>query len=246
MFCQKCGTALGGAVAACPSCNSPITSGASAFPSASAGPLAGTVKAASMDALAAFKTFAGDPVAGLPRAYQALGDRKALRAGVAFGAVSLACFLLGGYLLLPEMFKQDLFEFLGFGGVMKCLLFGVVPFACTAAGSLAVRKVLRGEGALGSDCFIAGAAVVPASLCILFSGIVGLGNFEVIGILTVFAGCTGVLTLFSGYTRIGKLSERAGTLAVPVVVLLAVWLAKVIASSVLGGPGGSDVPAFYD
>jgi hypothetical protein len=244
MFCQKCGTPLGGAIAACPSCNTPIIAGTAG--SAGAAPLADTVKATSRDALAAFKTFALNPVAGLPQAYQALGDAKALRAGVAFGVLSLACFLLGGYMLLPEIFKQDLFEFLGFGGVMKCLLFGVVPFLCTAAGGLAVRKALGGQGTLGSDAFIAGAAVLPASICILLSGMVGLGNFEIIGILSVFAGCTGVLTLFSGYTRIAKLSERAGTLAVPVVVILAVWLAKVIASSVMDGPGGGgDMSGFY-
>ena len=242
MFCQKCGTPLGGAIAACPSCNAPIVG--TAGPGAA--PLADTVKATSRDALAAFKTFALNPVAGLPQAYQALGETKALRAGAAFGTVSLACFLLGGYLLLPEFMKQDLFEFLGFGGVMKCLLFAIVPFLCTAAGSVAVRKALGGQGGFGGDAFLSGAALLPASLCMLLSGFLGFGNIEVIGVLAVFAGCIGILTLFSGYTRITQLSERAGAFAVPVVVLLAVWLAKVIATSVVSGPGGSsEMPSFY-
>jgi hypothetical protein len=109
------------------------------------------MKATSRDALAALKLIALDPVGGLPAAFATGGEAKALRTGVAFGVVSLVCFLLGGYLLLPSFVRQDLFEFLGFGGVMKSLLFGIVPFACTAIGSLAVRKVLGGQGALGSD-----------------------------------------------------------------------------------------------
>lgn len=240
MFCQKCGTVLADAAVACLSCNAPIVRSATA-PSSAA--VADTVKAASRDALAAFKTFALDPVGGLPRAYELLGEAKALRAGVAFGLVSLVGFLLGGYLLLPPFMKEDLFEFLGFGGVMKSVLFGVVPFVCTVAGSLAVRKALGGQGALGGDCFVAGAALLPISTCMLLSGMLGLGNLEVIGILAVVAGCLAILMLFSGYTRITKLTERAGSIAVPIVVIVSTWLAKVISTSVLSGSGPSgDLP----
>jgi len=241
MFCQKCGTAVAGTLTACPSCNTPLAALATG---AGTTAVADTVKAASRDALGAFKQLAGNPVGALPAAYAALGDAKALRAGVAFGVVSLFSFLLGGYLLLPDFFKEDLFEVLGFGGVMKCLLFGAMPFLCTAAGSLGVRKALGGRGALGADTFIAGAALLAPSLCMLLAGMLGAGNFEVIGILAVFAGCTAVLTLFSGYTRIAQLTERAATLAVPLVVILGAWLAKVVATSVLSGPGGSSNSPF--
>jgi hypothetical protein len=236
MFCQKCGTAVAATVAVCPSCNTPFAAFASGGGSNA---MADTVKATSRDALAAFKRLAGNPVGALPEVYASLGDAKALRAGVAFGVFSLLCFLLGGYMLLPEFFREDLFEVLGFGGVMKCLFFGAVPFLCTAVGSLAVRKVLGGRGALGADCFIAGAALLAPSLCMLLSGMLGADNYQIVGALTVCAGCTAILTLFSGYTRIAQLTERVATLAVPLVVLLGVWLAKVLASSVLSGPGGS-------
>jgi hypothetical protein len=239
MFCQKCGTAIAATATACLSCNTPLAATLSAARPSGA---ADTAKAAVRDAWSAFKVFAVDPVGGLPAAHAELGDARALRAGVAFGLVTLVCFLSGGYLLLPPFFREDLFELLGFGGVMKGLLFAAIPFLCTAAGSLAVRKALGGQGLPGSDCFIAGAALLPVSLCMVLSGILGLANFEAIAILTIFAGCTAVLMLFSGYTRISKLSERAGSLAVPIVVVLGAWLAKVIASSVLPGPGASDVP----
>lgn len=233
MFCQACGTAVAEAAAACSSCSAPVARSIAGGPSTIARTLDGTSK----EALAAFKIVAGNPVGGLAAAHESLGEAKSMRVGVAFGVVSMACFLLGGYLLLPPFMKEDLFELLGFGGVMKCLLFGVVPFACVAIGSAAVRKALGGRGSLAGDCFVAGAALLPISTCMLASGILGIGNFEAIGALAVLAGCTAILMLFAGYTRISALTERAATIAVPVVVMLSAWLAKVIATSVLGGGG---------
>jgi hypothetical protein len=189
------------------------------------------VKSASKDAFAAFKTLAANPVGALPRACEGLGDAKAMRSGVAFGIVSLLCFVMAGPIFL-QMRLSDVYEFLGFGGLMKLILFAAIPFIGTAFGSILARKVFGGQGSLGSDCFIAGASLLPASLCMLVSGILGVGNFEVIGILSVFASCLGILMLFTGYTRITKLSERAGSLVVPIVVLLTMWLAKITLSSV--------------
>lgn len=238
MFCQKCGASLGDTVAACMNCNTPVLQApAAAAPSA----LAGTVKSTSKDAASAFKTLAGNPVGGLQPSFAALGEAKAMRTGVAFGAFSLACFLFGGYLLMPPFFREDIFEFLGFGGVLKALMFAAVPFVGLAAGSLAVRKAFGGQGKLAGDCFIAGAALLPASVGMVLGGIVGLENYQVIAILTVFALCTGVLMLFGGYTRLSKLSDRAAAIGVPVVVTVTVWLAKVLGNSVMtgsmGGPG---------
>ncbi len=237
MFCQKCGTVLADTATACLSCSTPLVSLAG---SPGPGAAAETVRSAGRDALAAMKALAGNPVGGLAPACEALGEARALRAGVALGVVSLACFLLGGYFLLPPFMKEDLFEFLGFVGVMKCLLFGLVPFLCTTAGSLVVRKLFHGQGALGGDCFLAGAALLPASAAMLLSGMIGLANFEAVGVLAVFAGSIGTLMLFAGYTRIAKLSERAATIGVPLVILLSAWLAKVLSTSVLTGGGPSD------
>ncbi|MCI0650948.1 MAG: hypothetical protein L0Z55_03600 [Planctomycetes bacterium] len=194
------------------------------------------LKSTSKEALNAFKRLATNPVAALPETYATLGDAKALSSGIAFGVVSAVCFLLGGYMLLPV--REGLFDFLGFGGVMKSILFSVMPFACTAAGSIAIRRVTAGAGGgFGGDCLIAGAAVLPMSLLLPISGLLGTGNLEVVVPLGVLAGCLGVLMLFSGYSRISKLSERASTFAVPIVVLLAAWLTKVLSTSIMTGGG---------
>jgi hypothetical protein len=218
------------AATACPSCNTPVAKTGAAATSAA---VADTVKAAYGSGLAALKSFASDPVGRLPATYAALGDDKAKRIGITYGVVSVLCFLLGGYLMFP--FKDGLFDFLGFGGVMKCVLFGVLPFVCVAAGSMATRKVFGGQGGTGGDIFIAGAALLPMSFAMIVNGLLGYDNASAMGAVSLFAGCTSVLMLFSGYSRISKLTERATTIAIPIVVMLTIWLVKVIATSVLEG-----------
>jgi hypothetical protein len=227
--------------AACPSCNTPIVVAQAGAAKAAA--VADTVKAAWGSAFGALKSFAGDPVGRLPATYAALGDDKARRVGITYGVASLVLFLFGGYLLLP--FREGLFDFLGFGGMMKCLLFGILPFGGTVLGSLAVRKVFGGQGGgLGGDLFVSGAALLPISLAMPINGLLGYENYAVMAVLSLFAGITGVLMLFSGYSRISKLSERAATLAIPIVVVLVFWLGKTVASSVLGGSGNPGIPDF--
>ncbi len=236
MFCQKCGSVLAETATACPSCSTPVAAATAARAGGSSAALAETLKASTRDAFAALRRFAGNPVGGLQPACASLGPAGALRTGLVFGLISLACFLLGGYLLLPPYFREDLLEFLGFGGVVKGLLFAAVPFLGTAAGGLALRRVFGGRGTLGSDCFTAGAALLPASAAMLLSGFLGHESFELIGVLAVFAGSIWILMLFAGLTRISQLSERVGAFGVPAAVLLTVWLAQVLAGSILDGP----------
>jgi hypothetical protein len=223
MFCPKCGSAMADDAAACPSCSTPVPRAAPSRASA----MAGTVKAATSNGLAALKGFAGDPVGRLPQVYESLGEERALRIGLTYGVVSVLCFLLGGYLLFP--FREGLLERLGVGGVLRGLLFAAIPFGCAVAGGLATRKVFG----KGGDVFVAGAALLPAALAMLANGILGLGHTGLATVISTFAGCTGVLMLFSGYSRVAKLSERAATLAVPIVVVLALWVGRSMASSVI-------------
>ena len=239
MFCQKCGIAVGEVAAACPSCSAPIHDLAGSPRSAA---LAGTLKTASKEAIASLRSFAGDPVGGLAPACESLGEASARRVGVAFGIAATAGFLLGGYLALPEFLRRDLFDFLGFGGVLKALGFAVMPFACAVLGGHGMRRILGGRGSTGGDLFIGGAAALPAAAAMILNGVLGLENSTLVLVVSVLAGCTSILMLFSGFTRISKLTDRAATVSVPAVVLLGMWLAKLLATSILQGPGPSGPP----
>ena len=229
MFCQQCGTSLADTATACGSCNAPVVR-AGSTPSRAAA-MAGTVKAAYSSGLAALKGFAGDPVGRLPQVHESLGDERALRIGITYGVVSVLCFLLGGYLLFP--FKDGLFERLGVGGVLRGVVFAAIPFGCAVVGGFATRKLFGGHGGNGGVVFVAGAALLPVSFAMVVNGFLGLGYTGLATAISVFAGCTGVLMLFSGYSRITKLSERAATLAVPIVIVLTLWAGRSMASSVV-------------
>lgn len=80
----------------------------------------------------------------------------------------------------------------------------------------------------------------------LLDGLLGFENASAMLAVAVFAGTASTLMLFSGYTRIGGISERAATLLIPLVVMLALWLGKTLASSILDGGGfGGPSPFGY-
>jgi VIT1/CCC1 family predicted Fe2+/Mn2+ transporter len=93
---------------------------------------------------------------------------------------------------------------------------------------MASKKLLKGEGTLGHDCFIAGACLLPGAFLALVTAILGEGNLEVIIALGVVFVCLMILMLFSGFTRIYKIKESLATSAVPMTLLVCCWISKVI------------------
>jgi hypothetical protein len=222
MFCKQCGAQNEDTATVCAKCATP--SGAA---NATAG-VTDKVKAASKDSLQAFLKFATDPVAGLSVAYESLGAARALSVGISFGIVFSFCVLIAAYRLIPEEVRPP-----GAGGFFKLLLCAFVPFVCLAGAGALARLVFRGKGGLSNDSFIAGASLLPFGCVMLLSSILGAGNVEVIGALTVFALCLTILMLFAGCTRISRVSERLATLAVPLMLMLSVWFTKIIYTAMI-------------
>jgi hypothetical protein len=215
---------------ACPSCRAAVPGRQPAADKTA------EIRAAWGSAWGALKRLAGDPVGRLPEVHAALGEAQAVRVGLVYGAGSALLFVIGGYMLLP--FHDGLLDFIGFSGVLKSVLFCLLPFGGTCAGSLAARKLFKAGGSLGGDVLTSGVAVLPISLAMPLNGLLGYEHYGAIAGLSLFASCLGVLLLHSGYVRIAKLSERASSLAIPLVLALVFWLGKSIAASILeGGPG---------
>ena len=235
MFCPKCGTQLPDGSIACSSCG---TSFAAPRAGAAAGVAGERMKAASADAFGAFKTFMGNPVGGLADAYAALGPAKAMGVGLTFGVVFAVCTMIATYRIMP--FRPD-----GAKGFFLILLFAVIPFIALMVSALAVRTVFRGEGAPGSDSFLAGAALLPFGFFLIIASLVGLGSIDLLYFLSLFAVCLTILMLFAGITRIYRISERGATIAIPIMLIATAWLSKVIYGMVLrqamgGGFGGGE------
>jgi hypothetical protein len=185
------------------------------------------VKAASRDATAAFKTFAMNPVGGLPAAFANLGPTRAVGVGLVFAVVSILCVFIGIYITLPSFAKPDV------GDSIKFLVFGAVPFLSLLAASGATRKIFGGKGNYQGDCFIAGAALLPFGFLILLTSLLGIANLEIAVLLVVFALCYGIMMLYTGITRISQVSESRAAFAVPVMIVVSFWFTKIIFGAVL-------------
>jgi hypothetical protein len=222
MFCQNCGTQLADGATTCASCSTAVVTPGPAMVAAQ------TVDAASKDAWRAIRLFVPNPVPGLPAALEALGKERALRAGIAFGAAFVLCFILAGYRVLPDWTRPS-----GVIGFVKMLLVAVAPVVGLFAASAVTRKVFRGVGGLADDSFISGASCLPFSCLALLAAILGPGNIQLIAPCALFAGCVTILMLFGALTRIGKISERAATLAVPLILIATTWLSKLTYAALL-------------
>jgi hypothetical protein len=233
MFCPKCGTQLSDGSVACSSCGTTFAASRGGAAAAVAGE---RMKAASADAFSAFKSFMGNPVGGLADAYNSLGPSKALGVGITFGVVFMVCMLLSVYRVVPEFLRPT-----GVGGFLKILFVCIVPFLSLFIATTAVRTVFRGEGALGSDSFLAGASLLPLGLIAVIASILGPTNLNVIQFLAIFSISITILMLFAGLTRISRISERMATLAVPIMILISAFLSQTIyrmmLESAIGGGG---------
>lgn len=228
-FCVKCGTRLEASQAFCAACGTPA---AGAGPSASE--LGQKIAASAGDALTAFRKLLTDPVAGLAPSYETLGPQRAQAAGVALCLFFALAGALGAKVGATRI--GGALAFAGEGGATVffkiTFVFLVIALAITLV-SLAVRKVFRATGPVTADVFTAGAALSPLGVVILVIGVLGIDNFQIIGVLMMFAWAYLLLMLFTGLSRIGGLSEQAAAPMVPVVLLLSGWLSKIVFAALL-------------
>lgn len=67
----------------------------------------------------------------------------------------------------------------------------------------------------------------------LLASLLGFGNIEVIVLLSVFGTCFTILMLFTALTRVYRITERAATFLVPLMLVVSAWLSKVMYAAML-------------
>jgi hypothetical protein len=222
MYCQSCAKEIELNAEVCGACGAPV-----ARAKATSGKISDKAKAASRSALTAFKLFATNPVGGLPSAFENLDKRGALDVGIVFSVFFTLCIAVGTYMALPSWGKPDM------RGIFGLLFLGAVPPAAIAGVSALARRVFNAAGSFESDAFIAGASLLPVGFVVVLTGILGMGNIEVVAVLAVFAGCYTILMLYTGCTQISKITEAKAAATVPVMLLLSAWLCKVVFAAML-------------
>lgn len=234
MFCSDCGKEIPEDAEFCSSCGASVKQGKPASPE-----LAAKLKVVSQDALGAFKVFAVNPVGGLSVAFESLDRSRALWAGIFFALVFDVLMFLGMYLGIKKVqggigsllgFYPSLGE-IKFADVLKLFIGGAIPPASIALASFLSRKIFCGTDGFEGDIFIGGAALLPFGFFSVITGILGVANFKVVAILLVFTICYTILMLYSGCTKISKISEGGAAAAVPIMLLLSAWFSKIIFSA---------------
>ena len=229
MFCIHCGAANDGTMTACTACGH---SNATVRPPE----LVKRLSEAANDSGAALLLLGANPTGALHSTFAALGEKRALGVGAAFGIYFAIATMLAAWIASTRIG-------LGFQPrvLFAALLTGLVLFASLAAGGAAGRKLLRGTGTLGSDVYLAGAASLPIGILLLAGSVVGGQNAEVVAIAAFFLCTYAFSILYAGVTRLTGISERLAPPFIAALLLLSLWLSKVALVAVLGrfNPFGS-------
>lgn len=249
-FCPSCGAAAGSGA------NPTASAGAGGGPSAAAAQRArieAQLKAGSQDAVQALKVLAMDPVGGLPKSYKLFDEGRAMIVGGIFAVVFALCMMLAA-----SRGASALFMGIGMGGgagagmtpeqmqilaqngfappstfsiMMKALLAGLV-FAAALIGSAALARIIfKGTSQIAGDVYTAGASLLPLSIFMLVALALGIGNYQIIALVMVFALCYTVLMLYNGFSRIAGISDGKAALAVPIVLVISMFVLGIIARS---------------
>jgi hypothetical protein len=193
---------------------------------------AGAAVAAGQDALRALELLVTDPVGKIGEACASLGDQRAMAAGIVFAVVFDLC-----YLLFPFA------PFFGMGpgapeGARRFLVpltAGALLFLGLALGSLVARVIFKGQGSFRRDLFVAGVTLLPMAALVLFQKT--FSDFpRVCALAYPFALSFTVLLLYSACTEMHRISRRAASVAVPVIILMGMFLAS--AAQRIFGSGG--------
>ncbi|MGB3264902.1 MAG: hypothetical protein WBA89_13230 [Microcoleus sp.] len=182
--------------------------------------VASKVKSTLSDAIQGLKIFLINPVGGLPVFFQGLGKERALGVGIAFGIAYVVCFVFACQKFLPQNS--------GNSSLFNLILASAANFLSIAGASFLTRKLFRGYGSFQGDIFIAGVALVPASLLLLMSSLLGITNLEIIVIVMVVAITYTILMIYTGCHKISGIPENAAAFAVSVMLLLSGWLFKIL------------------
>jgi hypothetical protein len=178
----------------------------------------------SLTAWKVLKAVALNPVEELPTVFRGLRGREALETGFVLAGLFDLCAVIGLYLILPHWAGQP-----GFGDILKLLLLGIVPSAAITGASILARKVFQSPaGSIESDVFLAGVSLIPTGLLLLIAGLLGAANIEVVALVSVFAFSYTILILYTGCTQISEISKVRAIPAVPIIILIAGWLSKII------------------
>ena len=147
--------------------------------------------------------------------------------GAVFGVVYLVCPIIG------SIFGATAMGLRSGGGWFGNTLVGLIVDTATIATMVGVSYLYRlktrsGGASVGADMLIVCAALLPIAIARLVAALFKWDMNLIVLSVSVFGGCFCVMLLFSGLTKISKLSERLATVAVPLMLVAALGVAMLL------------------
>lgn len=145
--------------------------------------------------------------------YQSIGI-SLIAAGLAMG-----CVVGGAHFFAPTMLNVS---------NSQLMLLSLVAFCSLVLTGSLIRRMVGKGGSWSGDFLVAGTAVLPVGGWAILSGLVmRLGQIELIA-LSLFASSYAILGLYSGYTKIGQISEPIAVFAVPTILMISYGVTALI------------------
>jgi len=198
-----------------------------------------TSKEAVGDAVLALKKLLQDPATGQANVVETLGDSRCFKAGIALCLCFVVCAWIGTIRTLGPMMEllkfartDDPFASLGVADHVKVILASAVPVAATVICLMLIKKLMDAAGNVKQFTFSTGVAFFPFAIILLLSLVLGAVNAKITAYLVLFGATTTVLMLNATLTTVMKVSARAALLLVPVVMVIAVFISRMLYASV--------------
>jgi hypothetical protein len=174
--------------------------------------------AAARQAMGALKSLASDPVGAMGQSFQQLARTAALQVGTAFLVLFVLLAILAGIISVGSVAGVAVISSESAKAFFQGLLALLVVLGAMIGVSAAFRTMTRAAVGLEADLFIVGASLLPIGFLLLLSAILNTESrivSSIVSIAAVFALVFTTLMLYSGLTRIVRLSDRMASLAVP-------------------------------
>lgn len=186
-------------------------------------------KAATTDALQAFKRLFTDPVGQLSLTHDSLGGQRALGVGAVFGVAAAFGMALAASVVIGTVMHMMMGATgttgIHFGVLVRAFIAYVFGIAAGAGAIYALAPVFKGRTSVSSSVYISGSTFLPLGVALFLAAIIAaiLNNrlgVILVGLLTIVGLCFTVMVLNAGLRHIIGLTERRASLATPAVLAI--------------------------
>jgi hypothetical protein len=194
-------------------------------------------KVASSHAFQALKIMIADPMGGLTKSLELLGDSKAISAGAVFNIIFLIFAFGAEYSYFISPLSAVAKEFNSHATVplelyLKSVLIAGIPFAVLFGSYYCIAKIFKSVINISTILFTTGVILIPVTVVLIALIFLGFGNYEILFCVDVFAFCIVTLLMYVSLVDLFKLSSQKAVLLTPCIIVLTAYISKVLLYSV--------------